>query len=56
MIDDKNKRIKELEVALHQLTAHSKEFLKTHVSNRERLELLIAQAERALRDDWCLKQ
>ena len=51
MIDDKNKRIKELEVALRQLTAHDKEFLKTHVSNRERLDMLIAKAETALGGD-----
>lgn len=43
-----NVREKQLEVVLRQLTAHSKLFLKTHVSNRERLEMLIAQAERAL--------
>jgi len=51
MIDDKNKRIKLLEAALRQLTTHGKDFLETHVSNRERLERLIAQAERALRSD-----
>ena len=48
MICDKNKRIKELEVALRQLTTHGKDFLKTHVSKRRQLEVLIAEAERAL--------
>ncbi len=51
MIDDKNRRIKLLEVALYQLTAHGKDFLETHVSKRERLKMLIANAERALRGD-----
>jgi len=46
MICHKNKRIKLIEAALHQLTAHSKDFLETHVSKREALKVLIAQAER----------
>jgi len=48
MMCDKDRRIKELETALHQLTAYSKDFLKTHVSIRERLKILIAKAEIAL--------
>ena len=50
MIDDKNRRIKLLEVALYQLTAHGKDFLETHVSKRQQLEMLIAKAKRALRE------
>ena len=51
MIWDKNKRIKQLEQALRELTADNKLFLKTHISNRDRLRVLIAQAEKALGGD-----
>lgn len=51
MMCDKNKRIKGLETALSQLITHSKLFLKTHVSNREQLKKLIAQAKKALGGD-----
>jgi len=51
MMCDKNNRINELKQALRQLVAHNNLFLKTHVSNRERLKMLIAQAERALGGD-----
>ena len=48
MICDKNKRIRELEQALRQLVAHGNLFLKTYVSNRERLRFLLEQAKKAL--------
>ena len=51
MICDKNKRIRELEQALRQLVAHGNLFLKTYVSNRERLRFLLEQAKKALGGD-----
>lgn len=43
-----DQRFKAIETALYQLTVYSKCFLKTHISNREQLEILTVQAERAL--------
>lgn len=51
MICDKNRQIDELKQALRQLVAHGNLFLQSHVSNRERLKMLIAQAEKALGGD-----
>ena len=47
----KDKCIKELKQALRQLVAYNKHFLKTHISNRQQLKVLLAEAESALRGD-----
>lgn len=52
MVCDKNKQFKELRQALRQLVDYGNLFLKTHVSNRERLKSLLAQAEKALGDNY----
>ena len=51
MICDKNKQIKELKQVLRQLVAHGNLFLETHISKRDELKILLAQAEEALGGD-----